>query len=278
VPHVWPYSANMLRSQAENRANGRSHGEHFSSVVVEAHGAVATLRLTRLHRLNALNDTMLAGIADAARAINRKTEIKAVVLCAEGGDFSSGADLRSHVEGSREERVRSLRASAELGRDAIVAVRQMRPVTLALVQGRAIGGGFVLAAACDIRIATDDAVFWLPEVDLGIPVGWGGVPVLVAELGAALARELILTCRRLEAREAREARFLSQVVTRAEAEETALGLARQIAAKPAGALERSKQQLRDALGDGARGALDAELIVASLAERVADGQLKEWTP
>ena len=182
------------------------------------------------------------------------------------GRFSAGADVRSALTGSAEERIGAIRDGAEAGRAAMTAVREMRPVTIALVHGRAIGGAMVLAAACDLRVATEDAVFWLPEVDLGIPVGWGGVPILVAELGASLARDLVLTCRRLSAPEAHRAGFISRLVAPEEGRDAARQLGLLVASKPAGATARSKQQFRAALAGSSSGAADAELIVAALIE------------
>ncbi len=142
----------------------------------------------------------------------------------------------------------------------------MRAVTIALAHGRVIGGGMVLVAACDLRVVTEDSVFWLPEVDLGIPVGWGGVQIMVDELGPTLARDLVLTCRQISATELQRAGFVSRLVAPAQAQDAARELATQIAAKPAGALTRSKQQFLDVLGGGAAGRSDADLIVAALAE------------
>ncbi len=70
----------------------------------------------------------------------------------------------------------------------------------------------VLAAACDLRVAAEDVRFSIPEVDLGIPLAWGGIPRLVREIGPALTKELVMTCRPFSAAEARAAGFLNRVV------------------------------------------------------------------
>jgi enoyl-CoA hydratase/carnithine racemase len=165
-----------------------------------------------------------------------------------------------------DKRLRAIREGAEAGRVATAALRQMRAITIALAHGRVIGGGMVLVAACDLRVVTEDAVFWLPEVDLGIPVGWGGVQILVDELGPTLARDLVLTCRQVGAAELHRAGFVSRLVAPDEARDATRELAGLIAAKPGGALTRSKQQFLDALGGGGAGRSDADLIVAALAE------------
>jgi enoyl-CoA hydratase/carnithine racemase len=238
----------------------------FGTVAVTVEPPLAWITLSRPEKLNALDHETLEGIAAAAAAVDETTDVAAAIFGGEGSDFSSGADVRTAVAGSPQEVMRSIRASAEAGRSAIAAVRDMRPVTIALVHGRAIGGAVVLAAACDLRIATDDAVFWLPEVDLGIPVGWGGVPLLVAEMGPSLARDLVLTCRTITAEELRQAGFVSRLVARGRAHQAARELGMHMAAKPAAAVTRSKQQFRDAAERSPGGGSDADLILAALAE------------
>jgi enoyl-CoA hydratase/carnithine racemase len=238
----------------------------FGTVEVALEPPLAWLTLSRPHKLNALDRDTLEGIAAAARAIDEEPEVAVAIIRGEGSDFSSGADIRAVAGGSVEERIRAIRDGAEAGRAAMAAVREMRPVTIALVHGRAVGGAVVLAAACDLRVATEDAVFWLPEVDLGIPVGWGGVPLLVAELGPSLARDLVLTCRRFGAAEAHQAGFVSRMAAPDRVHEAARELAIELASKPVAAVTRSKQQFRDALTGLASGGSDADLIVAALVE------------
>ena len=246
--------------------NNTGSTRRFGTVALTLEPPLAWLTLSRPNKLNALDRETLEGIAAAAAAIDGEPGIAAAIIDGEGSDFSAGADVRSALTGSAEERIGAIRDGAEAGRAAMTAVREMRPVTIALVHGRAIGGAMVLAAACDLRVATEDAVFWLPEVDLGIPVGWGGVPILVAELGASLARDLVLTCRRLSAPEAHRAGFISRLVAPEEGRDAARQLGLLVASKPAGATARSKQQFRAALAGSSSGAADAELIVAALIE------------
>ena len=238
----------------------------FGTVKLTLEPPLAWLTLSRPQKLNALDRATLEGIAAAAAAVDEQPDVAVAIVSGEGSDFSAGADLRSLADVPADERLRAIRASAEAGRAAIAAVRQMRAVTIALAHGRVIGGGMVLVAACDLRVVTEDSVFWLPEVDLGIPVGWGGVQIMVDELGPTLARDLVLTCRQIGSNELQRAGFVSRLVAPAQAQDAARELATQIAAKPAGALTRSKQQFLDVLGGGGAGRSDADLIVAALAE------------
>jgi len=162
-----------------------------------------------------------------------------VIVRGAGRAFSAGADLTSFSGPQRH----SPRDAADLGREMADALERMRALAIAVIQGWCVGGGLVLAAACDLRIATDDARFSIPEVDLGIPLAWGGIPRLVREIGPALTKELVLTCRPFDAAEARAAGFLNRVVPPAELEETALGLARSLAEKAGHALFSTKRHV-----------------------------------
>ena len=85
-------------------------------------------------------------------------------------------------------------------------------MTIARLHGHAIGGGLALALACDFRVAADDALLDLPEVDLGVPLTWGATPRLIHEIGAARARELILLCDRVDAERAERDGLVHRVV------------------------------------------------------------------
>ena len=131
------------------------------------------------------------------------------IVRGEGRSFSAGFDLDDFVGQAME---MSPRQTADLGRVAAEALTDVRPLTIAAIHGHCVGGGVVLAAACDLRLAADDARFSIPEVDLGIPLAWGGIPRLVRELGPAITKELVLTCRPFTAEEAAALRFVNRVV------------------------------------------------------------------
>jgi enoyl-CoA hydratase/carnithine racemase len=122
----------------------------------------------------------------------------------------------------------------------------------------------VLAASCDLRIAAHDALFRIPEVDLGIPLAWGGIPRLVRELGPAVTKELVLTCRAFGPDEALGLRFINTVVDRTELDAHVAALAESLAAKPGYALRTTKQQVNavteEMIGTG-RSAADADSLV-----------------
>jgi len=187
----------------------------FTTIDVVGAGARGALTLNRPDKLNPLSSTTLAEIAEAARWFDRYPAIKVVVVSGNGRSFSAGADLGAFDAGGTAAAAstdRTPRDNADLGRLMADAVEAMSAVTVARIHGHCIGGGVVLAAACDLRVAASDAYFSIPEVDLGIPLAWGGIPRLVREIGPALTKELVMTCRPFTAAEAQAAGFLNRVV------------------------------------------------------------------
>ncbi|MGI9592832.1 MAG: enoyl-CoA hydratase/isomerase family protein, partial [Myxococcota bacterium] len=180
----------------------------FETLRAEAEGAIGRLTLDRAEKLNPLSTAALTEIAAAARWFDEQPDVKVVVVSGAGRAFSAGADLAS-FSGPQS---LSPRDAADRGREMADALESMRAVSVAAIQGWCVGGGVVLAAACDLRVAAEDARFSIPEVDLGIPLAWGGIPRLVREIGPALAKELVLTCRPFDAAEAKSAGFLNRVV------------------------------------------------------------------
>ena len=124
----------------------------------------------------------------------------------------------------------------------------------------------MLASACDIRIQAEGTRFAIPEVDLGIPLAWGGIPRLVRELGPAVTKELVLSCRPFSAAEAHSLRFLNRVVPDGDLDAEVEALAGSLATK-AGFLIRHTKQLVDALIEDAystrQSFRDAEITLAA---------------
>lgn len=214
---------------------------------------------------------MLEELTHAAAWFDAREQVKVVVLSGEGRAFSAGFDL---ADPSWSE-LGPPRLSAGVGRAMAEAIGGMIAVTIASIRGHCIGGAVVLAAACDLRIAAANAVFRIPEVDLGIPLFWTGVPRLARELGPALTKELVITGRSFDATEAHAIRFVNRVVSDDELEAVAADLAAEIASKPALALRATKQQVEAASPavPGSDAGTDADL--ALLADALADPECRE---
>ena len=182
----------------------------FDTIEVAVDGPRGRLELSRPDRLNPLSSATLHEIEAAARWFDGFDDLKVVVVSGQGRAFSAGADVSSF--GAADPGARSPRDDADSGWRMARAMDEMRAVTVAKVQGWCVGGGLVLAAVCDLRVAARSARFSIPEVELGIPLAWGGIPRLVREIGPALTKELVMTCREFGPDEARAAGFLNRVV------------------------------------------------------------------
>jgi enoyl-CoA hydratase/carnithine racemase len=181
----------------------------FETLEARVDGARGELMLNRPEKLNALDQRTLLELAEAARWFDRQSAVKVVIVSGHGRSFSAGADVSAFT--AADPGAEQRRAGADAGRLMAEAIQRMDAVTVARIHGYCVGGGVVLAAACDMRFASQTAVFSIPEVDLGIPLAWGGIPRLVREIGPAMTRELVLTCRQFSAAEARELGFLNRV-------------------------------------------------------------------
>jgi enoyl-CoA hydratase/carnithine racemase len=120
----------------------------------------------------------------------------------------------------------------------------MRATTIAQVHGYAIGGALLLMMACDLRVVAEGTVFSIPEVDIGIPLAWGGIPRLVREIGPALTKELVMTCRRFTPEEAKGAGLVNRVVPEAALAEEVEKLAAELAGKPSVPVIITKESAR----------------------------------
>ena len=238
---------------------------------VEREGPLLRVWLDRPERRNALTTATLDGLAELYTGLQRDFETRVVVLGGRGPSFCAGADReqppgaeRMAAASGASERER--RHAAQIGWRACRAIQDCEVVTLARVHGYVIGGGLALALACDFRIAAQDAVFQVPEVDLGIPLAWGATPRLVAEIGAARARELILLCDRVDAATAERWGLVQRVTTAAQLDAEVERWAQRLAAKPEAAVHMTKSQFRalsrrGALGDASE--TDGDLLLSA---------------
>jgi len=254
-----------VRTKPYGRAgSAQALGDHvstFETLEVSVQGAIGHMALARPKRLNALSRQTLQDLAQASRWFDEQRDVKVVVVSGQGSSFCAGFDLNDFMNPDPEWGVRE---SADLGRLMAEAVTNMNALTIAAIQGNCIGGGVVLAASCDLRIATDAANFVIPEVDLGIPLAWGGIPRLVREIGPAATKELVLTCRPFGSAEAKSLGFLNTIVSEADLENHVQALAESLAAKPGYSLRTTKQQVNavtEEMIGTARNANDADSLV-----------------
>lgn len=229
----------------------------------------AVITIERPATLNSLDIATLRALGEVAGEVAERSTTKVVVLRGRGRALSSGVDL-ALLDGRSGADPRLV---PELGRVMVETIDSIPAVTVAALRGAAVGGGLVLAAACDLRVAADDTYFSIPEVDLGLPVGWGGVPRMVREIGPALTRELIMTCRPFTAREAQDAGFVNRVVPESELDAAVDELVATLCAKPRFALLAVKRSVAEAAEEmlAARGRTE-EVDLLALAARDTEGR------
>lgn len=198
------------------------------------------LRLTvnRPKALNALNPETIAELGQAVRDVAADPDARVLLLTGAGDKaFVAGADISRMVDMSA---VEGQHFSGEALR--VFRALELLPIpVIALVHGYALGGGCELALACDFILASEDAVFGQPEVNLGISAGFGGTQRLPRRVGPAMALELLLSGRFVKADEARAIGLANHVYPRDELLPKALELARLIAAKGPLAVRYTKQ-------------------------------------
>ena len=215
----------------------------FETINIDYDGPIAHLTLNRPERLNAMNPTMLRELAEAARWFDQQPEVRVVIVRGAGRAFCAGADLKDSSKKNAGDSWLSRRTAAQAGSRMMDAIEQMSAITIASVHGYAVGGAVLLMVACDLRVAAETARFSIPEVELGIPLAWGGIPRLVREIGPAMTKELVITCRQFTPHEARTMGLVNQVVPPEELEQHTAKLAELIAAMPAVPVAITKQHV-----------------------------------
>lgn len=187
----------------------------FETLLIEIEKNICTLTINRPDKLNALNNLVLDELADAVDFIETNDDIRAVIITGAGEKaFVAGADiaeLSTLDEDSGTE-------AAEKGQNLFSDIESLSKPVIAVVNGYALGGGTELALACHLRVATQNAVFGLPEVSLGLIPGYGGTQRLPKLIGRGRALELILTGRMVKSDEAGSLGLANYVLpTKAEA-------------------------------------------------------------
>lgn len=227
---------------------------------VEDH--VATVTLSRPQALNAISGRMAEEIAETFRGLATDPDVWVAILGAAGDRaFCVGADLKERAGfddagwAANRTRIKAMFA----------AIRDLPVPSIAAVFGYALGGGFELALGCDLIVASEDAVFGLPETHVGIVPGGGGTQLLARRGGPGLAKEIVLAGRRLAVDEARAAGLVSRVTPRGALAEEAADLARAICGNSPVAV----REARWAIDAGAALPLEAALELEEVAWRRA---------
>lgn len=209
-------------------------------------GPAAYVELNRPEKANAYNRPMLEALAAVFDRLVEDAEVRAIVVCGAGDrSFCAGADLTELSERDFQAGLRL--QSAEL----FAQISRCPRVTLAAVNGAAVAGGLELALACDLRIASRNARFWLPEPELGLIPAAGGTQRLAQAVGRTRAKEMILGGRVWNAEEAFQFGLVSELTAPDQLLELAARWAERIARRNPTALELAKKAIDLDAGGGA---------------------------
>ena len=251
---------------------------NFKSLELERQGPVLRVWLNRPKRLNAISSVMLREIGDLFLSLETDFDTRVVILGGRGRSFCAGADRKApepeqQVDDPRTDRER--RWLDQLGRRATQAIENCDVLTVARIHGHAVGGGCCFSMACDFRIAAEDALLRVPEIELGIPLTWGATSRLIHEIGAARTREVLLLCEDIPAAKALAWGMLHRVVPVDDLDIEVDRFVARLVSMPELAVSMTKTQLRayariNTLGDASE--TDGDMLQRALRSEDAAGK------
>jgi len=220
----------------------------YKSIQTEIHERVGLIRIDRPKALNALNSTVMAELGQALQVYDADSQVGAIVITGDARAFAAGADIKEMVDATAAEMLQS----EPIERWDLI--REVKKPIIAAVSGWCLGGGNELAMACDMIVASETAKFGQPEINIGVIPGAGGTQRLTRAVGKALAMEMVLNNRHLDAEEAYKFGLVNRVVPEETFLDEALKLANEIAKRAPLAVRMGKEMVDQAfesfLADG----------------------------
>ena len=217
------------------------------NVELSRDGLIATVTLNRPDRRNSLSDEMLTELIEAFGALRDDAASRVVIVTGAPPVFSAGAHFPARSGMSGEERRQVFRSTPNQFRRLFERVttllENLEQATIAMINGHAVGGGFGLTLACDFRLASADAALWIPEVDLGVPLGVASTTRFVRLVGPARAKEIIMEGRRYTAPEAHAMGLVHRVVAADHLPAAVRDYAALLAAKPFAPMAQIKARI-----------------------------------
>jgi enoyl-CoA hydratase len=208
------------------------------SIDVRRDGVIATITINRPDALNAFSTDQIQEMIEQLESVAADDAIRAVIITGAGDKaFVAGADIQEMSGKTRDEALEFARQ----GHRMCNTIESMPKPVIAAINGFALGGGCEIALACDVRVASENAMMGQPEVLLGIPPGWGGTQRLPRIVGMGYAKELIFSGRRIGAEEAHRMGLVNSVCSRDALLEEARAMALSFLKNAPGAVALSKQ-------------------------------------
>ncbi len=243
-----------------------------TAILVERDGALGWIRINRPERLNALVPQMRADLDAALATLESDPDVRCVILTGAGRAFCTGGDISAMAELVQNRDFAALEREVRAGARVIERIDAMSKPVLAAVNGPAAGAGAALALACDLRVASESASIGFGFARVGLHPDWGGTYFLPRLVGPAVAAELIYTAGMIGAERAERLGLFNRVVSAAELEPSARGLAGQIAGAPRDVISAAKRSLRRSLETSLPQMLELEIEAQIAAFRSPDFQ------
>lgn len=226
-------------------------------LLVEMQGAMAIITVNRPEKLNALNDAVLAALQGALDALEKDPSIKVLIFTGTGEKaFVAGADIEQLAQMTTSQAFERMTAIHSL----FLRISDFSKPTIAMVNGYALGGGFELALSCDMVVASENAVFGFPEINLDTLPGWGGTQFAPKKMGLNRAKEMVLTGNYYPAAVCVGFGFINRLVPAAQLRCATFELAKPITSKNAFALRMAKSALQQAVGSDLKAGMRYEAL------------------
>ena len=243
----------------------------YSTILTEQTDGILTITINRPDKLNALNAAVFTDISNAVDEINNNPAIKSAIITGSGPKaFVAGADITEFAGLTKE----SAMALAKRGQDIFFKIEHSKKPIIAAVNGFALGGGCELAMACHFRIASDNAKFGQPEVNLGLLPGYGGTQRLTQLIGKGRALELLISASIIDAAAALQYGLVNYVVPAEELLEKAKSILQVINSKAPIAVAKCIETA-NAVFDENKNGFDEE--IKAFGECFDTGDMKEGT-
>ena len=216
----------------------------YKDLIVKRSGHIAVVTFNRPDKLNALSLDLHEEIQTVARAFNEDAVTRVVIFTGKGKDFSSGADLSDprKMEQAQDSLLLKLRHS-KTGHLTIRSIFEMDQITIAAVNGHALGGGACIASACDFRIGAENCLIGYPEVSLAMNLSWMALPLCVHLIGPARAKRMVILGNKENADTLLKWGFLDEVVPEDQLVNRAMEMAEAYAAQPPIAAQMVKRSV-----------------------------------
>jgi len=227
-------------------------------IIADHTGAIAAIRFNRPEKLNALTPEMRADLLRAFDKTEQDPEIRVIILTGQGRGFCAGGDIeylrQLKLSGDREGFCRILDEGTEIVRRFRASAKPI----IAAINGPAVGGGLILALACDLRYAAESAVLGMPFAKIGMGPDWGGTWLLTKLVGSTIALEMLLTAQPISAKKAHAVGLVNHVCPDGQLPQVVLSAAQLIAGFAPDICARYKQAVYAAENGDAKSALEVE--------------------